>query len=231
MKGSVGGYSMDRVVMRQNWRDLLFLSWEVEPHLIQSKLPKGLWVDTFNGKAFVSLVPFVMQDVCFSGFFQMPSLNRFYEVNLRTYVKDERGVRAVWFFSLDFNSWLGSYVARTFFHLPYRYAAITYQNKDGILFNGKRKGVEYSIHYRPDSIVFKAEPESLDAFIAERYSLFTAKDGKIQERKVRHIPYPLSKVQYDVSVKELFLVNGFDFPKNAPCHAVYSKGVDVQILT
>jgi uncharacterized protein len=50
-------------VMHQRWEDLLFLHWSYDPLAIQSTLPSGLAVDTFEGKAFVGIVPFFMRDV------------------------------------------------------------------------------------------------------------------------------------------------------------------------
>ena len=40
-----------RHVMRQSWRDLLFLHWRIDPAVIQETLPPGLTVDTFDGQA------------------------------------------------------------------------------------------------------------------------------------------------------------------------------------
>jgi uncharacterized protein YqjF (DUF2071 family) len=48
--------------MFQQWRDLLFLHWEHPVASIQETLPKGLFVDQFNGKAWLGLVPFFMQN-------------------------------------------------------------------------------------------------------------------------------------------------------------------------
>ena len=42
----------------QRWRDLAFLHWEVDPAAIAAQLPEGLEVDTWEGKAYVGVVPF-----------------------------------------------------------------------------------------------------------------------------------------------------------------------------
>ncbi len=49
--------------MYQRWDDLLFLHWSYDPSAIQSTLPRGLTVDTFEGKAYIGIVPFFMRDV------------------------------------------------------------------------------------------------------------------------------------------------------------------------
>ena len=92
-------------VMFQKWRELLFLHWEVDPGEIQRTLPSGLQVDTYADKAYVGIVPFYMCEVRPRFCPSLPGLSNFLEINLRTYVYDERGVAGVWFYSLDANCW------------------------------------------------------------------------------------------------------------------------------
>ena len=47
--------------MYHTWRDLLFLHWKYEPDLVQTTLPPGLFVDAFDGDAWVAIVPFFMR--------------------------------------------------------------------------------------------------------------------------------------------------------------------------
>ena len=49
--------------MRQTWSHLLFLHWEVSAEAIRPLIPSGLEVDTFDGRAFVGLVPFTMSGI------------------------------------------------------------------------------------------------------------------------------------------------------------------------
>jgi CofH subfamily radical SAM domain protein len=101
-------------VMYQKWRELLFLHWAYDPLIIQDTLPPGLSVDTFAGKAYVGLVPFFMRDIRPRFVPVVPGISNFLEVNLRTYVHDERGVAGVWFYSLDANQWLAVQLARSY---------------------------------------------------------------------------------------------------------------------
>ena len=61
---------MARWIIQQKWSDVLFVYFEVDYDLLRSELPKDLEVDTFNGKAYLSIVPFVMSDIRF--FFTPP---------------------------------------------------------------------------------------------------------------------------------------------------------------
>jgi uncharacterized protein YqjF (DUF2071 family) len=84
------------------WHDLLFLHWPVRPELIRPLIPRGLELDTFDGSAWLGVVPFRMTGVrlrCIPQFAGMA----FPEINVRTYVK-AGGKSGVWFFSLDATS-------------------------------------------------------------------------------------------------------------------------------
>ncbi len=52
-----------RPVMRQRRDDLFFLHWEYSAAMIQARLPVGLTVDTFEGKAYLGVVGFRMNVV------------------------------------------------------------------------------------------------------------------------------------------------------------------------
>jgi len=54
-------------VMHQRWAGLLFLHWPISPAMIQERLPEGLFVDTFEGMAWVGVVPFFMEKVRIHG--------------------------------------------------------------------------------------------------------------------------------------------------------------------
>ena len=46
------------VVMHQDWHHLLFLHWKVPPQELQQLVAPELTIDTFDGNAYVGLVPF-----------------------------------------------------------------------------------------------------------------------------------------------------------------------------
>ena len=50
-------------VMTQSWHDLLFAHWPVDERALREKLPAGLPLDTFDGQAWVGIVPFRMTNV------------------------------------------------------------------------------------------------------------------------------------------------------------------------
>ena len=121
-------------VMHQRWEELLFLHWTFEPQIIAKVLPPNLRVDTFEGKAWIGVVPFSMRNVRPRFLPSVPGLSNFPELNLRTYVVDEHGRPGVWFYSLDTPKHLPNWIARTFFHLNYRLARIQIEEKGSLRF-------------------------------------------------------------------------------------------------
>src|SRR5687768_2328582 len=87
--------------MYQRWRTLSFLHWKVSAAELAPLLPPGLEVDTFEGDAWVGLVPFTMRGVRPRFLPPAPGLSAFHETNARTYVHQRGSAPGVWFFSLD----------------------------------------------------------------------------------------------------------------------------------
>ena len=47
----------------QEWRNLSFLHWEVEPEKLKQYIPEDVEIDYFNGKSYVGVIPFLMKNV------------------------------------------------------------------------------------------------------------------------------------------------------------------------
>src|SRR5918992_4461493 len=104
-----------------SWRDLLFMHWPVRADFLRPLVPPALKLDTFDGSAWVGVVPFRMTGVRPRFVPPVPGMSAFPELNVRTYVtpaatKEKPGV---WFFSLDATNPLAVRAARWTYHLPY----------------------------------------------------------------------------------------------------------------
>lgn len=225
-------------VMFQRWRDLLFLHWEFDPREIQKTLPSGLYIDTFNGSAYVGVVPFFMRDVHPVLLPSIPGISNFLELNLRTYVYDERGTPGIWFYSLDANQWLAVELAKRFFGLRYYRAEMSAKtNEDGeIMFSSRRLSAGSSLRstfrYRGFGPARNADAGSLEFFLIERYILFSyfSKQEKLMVGSVHHQPYPLLDAEVGEWDDKLFEINGLKRPGRQPDHIILSQGVDVDIF-
>ncbi|MDH5019493.1 YqjF family protein [Halobacterium rubrum] len=218
-------------VLSMRWEDLLVASWPVEPDLVADRLPDGLTVDTFDGDAYLSVVPFVMADVRPRG---LPAAvgRTFGELNLRTYVTGG-GQPGIYFFNLDATDPVGVRIARRLFRLPYYDADMRVERgPDGVSFQSDRAHdgaapLSFDATYRQDGELSRADPGSLTAFLLERYRFFVAGGGDTVYRgEVDHPPWELSDATVDVRENDLFAANGFDHPDGDP-HLAYSPGVDV----
>ena len=106
------------------WLDLLFAHWPVPLDVLRPLIPAGLELDTFDGQAWLGVVPFRMEDVGPRFLPAPPGPGAFPELNVRTYVT-RRGRGGVWFLSLDAASRLAVEGARAAFHLPYVHARMS----------------------------------------------------------------------------------------------------------
>jgi uncharacterized protein len=226
-------------VMVQKWRDLLFLHWQYDVEALQSTLPPGLQVDTYNGKAYVGIVPFFLTDVHPRFLPPVPGLSKFQEINVRTYVYDRHGIPGIWFYSLDANQWLAVQGARFAFHLPYFHATIQtamHQALREITYAACRQGTDPLLHtkvrYRPLGERDQTAPETLEFFLIERYVLFaySQRRQRLFRGRVAHTPYPLLDVAVSQSDSNLFALDGLAQPNRPPDHVLMSPGVDVEIF-
>lgn len=222
------------VVMRQDWSHLLFLHWEVSAEIIQQRLPEGLFVDTFEGKAYLGVIPFFMEKVRPRFCPPVPGLSWFQELNLRTYVYDKHGRPGVWFFTLDCDQWLAVKIARGSFHLPYHHATMSSEVDSGqLVYKSKRKGdaTEQVFQY-PQQLTNAKEAESgtLEFFLLERYRLFSLRnDGSIYEGLVHHEPYQYQHLEKTPQPTRLFSLCGFTEPDTPPVSAIIAATVSVDI--
>src|ERR1700683_268428 len=87
-------------VMRQRGERLTVLHRPFQAAPGQRLLRDGLEVETYDGAAWVGVVPFYMR-VATPGGQRVPWVSNFCETNVRTYVRDRAGRSGIWFFSLD----------------------------------------------------------------------------------------------------------------------------------
>ena len=224
-----------RPVMRQRWRDLLFLHWEVPVDSILPTLPAGLEPDTFGGRAFLGSVPFRMEGVRPAFLPALPGISDFPELNLRTYVRDRAGVPGVWFYSLDAGGRLAVAIARTFFHLPYHAARMEMHRgntSDSISFKSRRhvSGEESCFEWSCGVALPAPVVGSLEHFLVERYRLYAAGSGSLFRGAVSHPPYALRRADVSRCSETLFSAAGFISPGREPDHAVCSDGVKVEVF-
>ena len=220
-----------RPVMRQRWDDLFFLHWEYAAEAIQSRLPAGLTVDTFEGKAYLGVVGFRMNAVRPLGLPALPWLSYFNELNVRTYVRDASGEPGVWFFSLDCDRAPAVVIARAGFGLPYEHAAMSFG--PALAQSCRRQGARETAHYAWSAVSAPqiAVPGSLEFHLAERYSFFSVRGGRFVRGQVHHSPYELSQADTTAWSDLPLRWDGFDVGGHPPDLAHCCQGVAIEAFS
>jgi uncharacterized protein len=191
-------------VLGMGWRDLLFMHWPVGADALRPLVPPGLSLDTFDGSAWLGVVPFGMTGVRPRFVPAVPRLSKFPEINLRTYVTAE-GKPGIWFFSLDAHNPMAVRLARATFHLPYFDAEMScHASGDEVSYRSLRthKGAppaEFAARYRPMGEPFESTPGTIENFLTERYCLYSAdRRGNVSRGDIHHHPWPLQPAEAEV---------------------------------
>jgi hypothetical protein len=119
--------------MYQTWTWLTFLHWPYEPQVVQRLLPDSLSPHTFEGRSWVGLTPFLLEDLRTPLAPALPWFTSFPETNLRTYVVGPDGREGLWFFSLDAARLEPVLVARSTYALPYMWSAMGVEREGSLV--------------------------------------------------------------------------------------------------
>src|SRR3954454_23413782 len=191
-------------VMGQTWADLLFCHWRVDADQLAPHVPTSLPLDTFDGAAWLSVTPFEVRGTRARGTLPPPVLSRFPELNVRTYVT-LGGRPGIWFLSLDADSVLAVATARGLYRLPYLRARMAIaRDRPWIDYRSERRDprgapARFEARYRPTGGVRHAEPGSLEAWLVERYRLYTVDDnGRVFAGDIHHRPWTLWDAAADI---------------------------------
>ncbi len=223
-----------REVLHQRWDELAYFHWAYDPAIVQRLLPGGVTVDTFGGHAWVGLIPFEMRKVRIGPTPPVPYVGNFVEVNVRTYVIDPLGRRAIWFWSLDVPRSIVVGVARTVFALPYCFAHAEHSNDGGAHRYTVRRRWPHrdrptaDLRFRVGAPIPDDEIDELSHFVTARWALVTTRRSRLLYGAVRHERWPLHRVDEVRVTTELLEAAGLPAPVGEP-HALYSPGVAVDL--
>jgi uncharacterized protein YqjF (DUF2071 family) len=214
------------------WQNLLFMHWPVRDNVLRPLIPSDLTLDTFDGSAWLGVVPFRMSGVRPRSLPRVPWLSDFPELNVRTYVTAE-GRPGIWFFSLDAHNPVAVRLARATFHLPYFDAKMYYHVAgEEVRYRSVRthRGApptEFAARYRPVGNPFESRPETLENFLTERYCLYAAdKRGNVRRGDIHHHLWPLQPAEAEIGILAMTQQIGIALPERAPI-LHFSKQLDV----
>jgi uncharacterized protein len=230
------GVPIDHPVMRMRWRDVSYLHWDLDPDRVAERLPAGLAPHLLDGRAYVGLVPFVMDGIRLgAGGPRLPA-SRFPETNVRTYVVGPDGGHGVHFHSLETDRLAPALVARTAYRLPYCYARM------GVTVRGRR--ITYTARRRwpgPRGAVSRVTLEVgdpladgnrsvIDEFLSDRSALYESTPrGGLLRADISHGRWPLRAARVVALDDGFVAAAGYRLDDRAPTHVVHGGSVDVQV--
>ena len=221
-------------VMKMEWLRLTFLHWAYDPEVVQRLLPEGLTVETYDGKAWVALVPFAMVAKPALGP-AIPWASNFWETNVRTYVRGPDGRTGVWFLSLEASRFGAMAAARLAYSLPYfwsRMRLVETEPGRQILYVAHRRWpgprsesvvqVRIGEPYRPDELTER------DHFMTARFALWANTRRGLRWTPADHPSWQLHRAELLRLDDHLMTAAGLPAPEGEPVMH-YSPGVQVRI--
>jgi len=205
-------------ILRQNWLNLSFLHWAVEPASIAHLYPPGTEPDTFDGSSFVGVVPF-----------QMSLFGTFLETNVRLYSVDRTGRRGVVFLSLDTNRLDIVAGGRWVFGVPYRWARMTYRQE------GDRRRYTSTLRWRGVTAASSIEVRvgdpltcgPLENYLTARWGVHIVRGGRTWYVPNEHPVWALRRAELiDFSDNGFLATVGLgELGTRPPDHVAFSHGV------
>ena len=231
---------MTDTFLSARWENLIMANYEVDPDVLTAHLPKGIELDYYNNKTYVSLVGFMFKKTSLFNI-PIPFLGTFEEINLRFYVKRVEGdtiKRGVVFINETVPYKLVAWLANKLY--KEHYIAIPTKNVIEVANATKNIRYEWKINNAWNHLAVNATkanqpmvPESIEEFIFEHYYGYTKINNQLsQEYKVNHPRWFVNKV-IDYSIHcdfESMYGNDFSFLSNRqPGSVIIAEGSPVTV--
>ena len=220
-----------RVISTQEWRDLTFLHWAVDPSVVQPFMPPGVRADVHEGRTYVGLVPFRMVGVSIGRGPGVPYFGTFLETNVRLYSVDATGRRGVVFLSLDTDRAAAVPAIRATIGAPYRWARMRFaRSADVVAYEARLRRLGPRASSRVVVRVGEErEATPLDDFLSARWGAHVRRRRGTTYVPNRHEPWTLRDAE--VLEVEDQLVDSVGLPGltgRPPDHVAFSDGVHAE---
>lgn len=232
-----------RRFLTAEWRHLLMLNYPVERALLEPLVPPGTSLDTFQGRAYVSLLGFLFLNTRVLGV-PVPFHRDFEEVNLRFYVRrfaDGDWRRGVVFIKEIVPKPMIAAIARAAYNEAY--VALPMQHQIELQPDGAPASVELKWQQGETSFSLRAKaanparlpaPGSLDEFTTEHYwGYVRQRDGGCVEYQVEHPQWRVWTAKDAKFEGDATLLYGGDFAtalRAAPASAFIAEGSAVSVF-
>lgn len=172
------------------------LNYEIDPLALARWVPTGTELDSWQNRTFISLVAFCFLETRWLGV-PIPFHRTFEELNLRAYVRRQVGDevrRGVVFLRELVPRRAIAAVARLIYNEPYQAvpmrSRIDWSAVPEVEYSWRARGRWHTLGARATGSAALPLPETLEAFITERYWGYTRqRDGGTAEYQVAHPPW------------------------------------------
>lgn len=242
---------MSFTFLRAEWRKLIMAQYEVDPQILQRRLPAGLELDLRDGQCFVSLVGFLFDRVRLVGV-PVPFHTQFEEVNLRYYVRRRMAGggyrRGVVFLSEIVPKAAITWVARGLYGEAYSTAATAHrwssQGPDAravrhgklpleVEYEWRHRGLWQRLGVRAESHKVPIPAGSMEEFITEHYWGYAPRrGGGTTEYAVEHRrweAYPVLAHRIACDFGSLYGREFAELSGRQPDHVLLAEGAPVSI--
>lgn len=222
-----------RPLLLHEWSELALVHWRYPDAEVARLLPDGLSVDTFDGSAYVGLVPFHCT-IRPRGLPRVPWVSSFPEMNVRTYVRGPDGEPAVWFVTLDAARLPAVLLARAFYGLDYCWAKMAFTRVgDVVTYRARRRwpgarSSEGSLAIAIGDEYDRPETSELDRWLTNRWRFYCSTPVGLATGWVAHAPWPLRKAEILYCDPGLVTACGLSAPRGEPL-VQYGGRVDVRM--
>ena len=220
-------------LLTQEWLDLAFIHWAVEPAAVAGLMPHGTVPDTHDGLTYVGLVAFRMHRVGWLRLPGVPYFGSFPETNVRLYSVDSHGRRGVVFRSMDASRLIPVLMGRAGFRLPYLWSRMSVRSVgETVTYTSSRRwpgprGARGRITVRPGERIHA--PSDLEHFLTARWGMHNAFFGGSAYLPNHHPRWPLHRAEILTCDEHLVARAGVPEPLGDPVSVLYSPGVPVRL--
>jgi uncharacterized protein len=180
--------------LKANWQNIIMANYAIDPKILIPFLPKGVTLDLFNGKCYISLVGFMFKKTKLFNI-PIPYFGTFEEINLRFYVirKEENTIkRGVVFINETIPYPIVAWMANKLYKEHYTVVPTKHTiNNDNVIQKVKFEWLLNqnwnSMYVEATTTAEKMKNESLEKFIYEHYYGYTKIDEQNTEQyKLQH---------------------------------------------
>ena len=224
------------------WRDLIVVNYEIDPAVLESRIPAGTELDLWDGKAFVSLVAFMFLNTRLLGL-PIPFHQTFEEINLRFYLRcraPEGWRRGVCFVKELVPRRAIAAVARgvyneNYFAVPMSHTFSQSSGQRDLEYSWREAGGRHSVSASINGAPQELAPESFNEFILEHYWGYTRqRNGSTIEYRVEHPRWRVWTPQQMEVKCDVRAVYGAEFVEvlgREPASAIVAEGSQVVVYS